>query len=354
MAKARGLGHVYQRGRIWWIKYYVNGEPRYESSESENKSDATNLLKKRSAKPLKAKAPASLTVDDLIKDYLAHQKEHRPRSYETFAIPVSKHLSRGIGPSRTTKVSSSILKQYVEKRQGEGSSNGSINRELSVLRRIFNLAKEAGKVEADALPKLHFLPENAPRKGFLEPEQYHKVLEAMPEDLKAALVIGYHTGLRKAKVLGLRLEQFDLRRKMIFMEPEVGATTKHVAEALPIYGEMESFVREHIERTRRELPNCHWFCHRKDGDPVMEIRPAWDEAVKAAGMPGLLFHDLRRSAVRNMERAGVPRSVAMKISGHKTESVYRRYDIVSEKDLDLAGDKLAAYLGEKKEKGAAA
>jgi hypothetical protein len=67
-------------------------------------------------------------------------------------------------------------------------------------------------------------------------------------------------------------------------------------------------------------------------------------SLHTRGMPGLLFHDLRRSAVRNMERAGIPRKVAMEISGHRTESVYRRYDIVSRRDLMIAGDKLERYL----------
>jgi Phage integrase family len=69
---------------------------------------------------------------------------------------------------------------------------------------------------------------------------------------------------------------------------------------------------------------------------------AWAEACRKAGLPALLFHDLRRSAVRNLERAGVSRSVAMKLTGHKTESVYRRYAIVAESDLRRGSAKLTA------------
>jgi hypothetical protein len=72
----------------------------------------------------------------------------------------------------------------------------------------------------------------------------------------------------------------------------------------------------------------------------------WKTACKAAGVAGLLFHDLRRTAVRNMERAGIPRKVAMAITGHKTESIYRRYDIVSHQDLTLAAARLDTYLRE--------
>ena len=344
MPKPKGLGHVYSRGRIWWIKYYVNGEPRFESSGSANKTDATNLLKKRLVKP-KRTANLSVTVDDLLEDLRGNYRARGLASYDTFAVPITKHLSRGLGPMRATKVSPTILKAYVNERQEGNTSNGSINRELSVLRRAFNLAAQSGKLDREAVPNFGglMLRENSPRKGFLEPEQYRNLLTTVPEYLKAPLVIGYHTGLRKAKVLGLQIQNFDLALKKIYLRDE-GTATKKVAGAVPIYGDMTSFVEEWIARTRAEYPDCHLFCHH-DGRRITDFRKAWAHAAKEAGVEGLLFHDLRRSAVRNMERAGIPRSVAMKISGHKTESVYRRYDIVSEKDIDLAGERLGAYLG---------
>jgi integrase len=83
----------------------------------------------------------------------------------------------------------------------------------------------------------------------------------------------------------------------------------------------------------------------RNGRPIKSLRRAWKTACEDAGRPGLLRHDLRRSAVRNLERAGISRSVAMKLTGHKTEVVYRRYAIVAEGDLREAGTKLADVLG---------
>lgn len=83
-----------------------------------------------------------------------------------------------------------------------------------------------------------------------------------------------------------------------------------------------------------------WLFHDDSGKPITSFRTAWLGACKRAGIRRLP-HDLRRTAVRNLERAGVPRSAAMKMVGHKTESIYRRYSIVDAKVLEEAAVKLA-------------
>jgi len=98
------------------------------------------------------------------------------------------------------------------------------------------------------------------------------------------------------------------------------------------------------------FPQCPWVFHEK-GRRIQSFRKAWASACQRAGVPDLLFHDLRRSAVRNMERAGIPRTIAMAISGHKTESVYRRHDIVAERDLTYAAARLESYLEMQAQKG---
>jgi integrase len=85
-----------------------------------------------------------------------------------------------------------------------------------------------------------------------------------------------------------------------------------------------------------------WVFHR-DGKPIKDYYGGWDRACRLAGYPDRVAHNLRRTAVRNLERAGVPRSAAMKMTGHKTESVYRRYAIVDETMLRESAEKLAAF-----------
>ncbi len=96
-------------------------------------------------------------------------------------------------------------------------------------------------------------------------------------------------------------------------------------------------------QARKAHPECAYIFHRA-GEPIREFRKAWRTACKAAGVAGLRFHDLRRTAVRNMVRAGVSQAVAMAVSGHKTDNVFRRYDITSDEDLRRAMEQTAHYV----------
>jgi integrase len=86
-----------------------------------------------------------------------------------------------------------------------------------------------------------------------------------------------------------------------------------------------------------------WVFHRH-GQRIRTFRKAWATACQEAGVPGKHFHDFRRSTVRNLTRAGVPEKIAMDMTGHKTRSVYDRYNITSEEDLRAAARKLQGYL----------
>ena len=99
-----------------------------------------------------------------------------------------------------------------------------------------------------------------------------------------------------------------------------------------------------VRALRRQGMLCPWLFFRGRGKPVKSLARAWRTACRLAGAPDRVPHDFRRTAVRNLERAGVPRKVAMLIVGHRTEAMYRRYDIVTESDLHAAAVKLNAAV----------
>jgi integrase len=149
--------------------------------------------------------------------------------------------------------------------------------------------------------------------------------------------MGFYTGMREGEILGLRWANVSLVDGQLRLDP--GSTKNDEPRTIPLIGELLDMLK--IERQRH--PDSE-FVFTRHGKPMGSFRKAWGKACKSAGLEGLLFHDLRRTGVRNLVRAGVPERVAMAISGHKTRAIFERYNIVSERDLADAGRKLKDYL----------
>jgi integrase len=152
--------------------------------------------------------------------------------------------------------------------------------------------------------------------------------------------------MRKGEIASLRWEDVDREVGAVRLRAENAKTGE--ARTLMLVGDLAELIERRYEaRLFRRITGqpfvSEYVFHRK-GQPIQDFRGPWELACEAAGVPGLLFHDLRRSAVRNMDRAGVSRHVAMAISGHKTESMYQRYNIVSEADLRAAAERTQIYL----------
>lgn len=195
--------------------------------------------------------------------------------------------------------------------------------------------------------RVQLLPEDNVREGLLDLEGYKSLLGELPAYLKVLYVVGCHSGVRSGELKKIRIAQVDPVGKEIQIS---GRTTKaKEAHTLPIYGEMGPWIEMAIAGRDARFPQCPWLFFNDEGKQIGSFRKAWTSACKRAGVPGLLFHDLRRSAVVNMDRAGVPRRVIMQITGHKTEVMFTRYRIVAPADLKQAARRMEAYLGHAKE-----
>jgi integrase len=356
MKRKPKLGTIFQRKKrapdgtavvlpTWWIQYSRNGRVFRESAKTEMYTDAERLLKKRQGELVTGTfaglEPERVRIAQLLEDELADLKANGRRSYQTIDGGIRLHLKPYFGEVRVADFRSALVKSYVVKRREEDATNATINRELTILKRAFSLAYRSEPPLVAKVPYIPRLAEHNVRTGFLEHDQYKKLRDCLPEYLKLLFVLGYHTGARLGELRRITWPQVEKTRIVLYP----GTTKNGQGRALPVYGELSGWI-EMAKEQRKEFPNCPYLCHR-EGKPLGDscVRKAWATACTAAKVDGLHFHDLRRSAVRNMDRAGVPRPVAMKISGHKTESMYNRYNIVSERDVAEVRFRMENYLG---------
>ena len=322
--RPKGTGSIFKRGQIWFVQYFSRGQRQRESSHSENRAEAEKLLHKRLGEVATGKyrdvSIELVTVGELIDLVIEDYRFRKLRSIDDITWRADKNLRPAIGKDLAFRVGAREVKRYVEARRKAGAADATINRELAIVRRGFTLGFQAEPQLVARQPYIPILDEDNVRQGFLEPEQYGKLLAELPDRLKALFVCAYHVGTRKGELRRLRWDQVDFDACQIRLTK--GQTKGKKARTLPIYGDMAAWLKSQWEN---RAPECPWVFYYH-GRPVGSQLVGWHEACERTGVPGLLFHDLRRSAVRNMKRAGNPDKAVMEISGHKTRSIFDRYD----------------------------
>jgi integrase len=372
------MGMIYKRGKRYWIKYYRNGKPYYESAKSKKESDAKRLLKKREGEISQGKIPGiyfdRVRFEELTEDFLTDYRINGKKSLKKAEGSVG-HLRDYFGGLRVTQITTPKIQAYIEQRSrwtcneckqvfpaseiedtkaavcpycnsedlAKGAANATINRELAALKRMLNLGAQQTPPKVDRVPYIPMLKENNIRKGFFEHGDFLALRDALPDYLKGFVTFAYHTGWRVSEIAGLTWGHVDLENGIVRLE--VGDTKNDEGRTVYMDDELRQVVHQQWElrkKAKRLLP--YVFLNPDGDDRVKRFDKAWKTACKDAGIGKRLFHDFRRTAVRNMVRSGIPESVAMKISGHKTRSVFERYNIVNDADLRLAAHRQEAYL----------
>jgi integrase len=405
MRSARGIGSVYQpsyvdkqtrerkKSAVWWISYYHKGKKCRESSRDDRIDDtgkianegtshaaAVKLLKKRLGEVAQGR-PAGRDVErttfgELAEMLVADYKANGRRSLGRIEGALSHLRAYFQDDCRAMDITSDRITAYKAYRLDSGAAAATINRELAALKRSLKLAEIAGKLAAR--PHVAMLHEANRRKGFFEAEEFRAVLAELPitdvevdafrarrqheglspakinhelgmvklaaADIRPVLEVAYITGWRiTSEILTRQKHHVDLEAGWLRLDP--GESKNGEGRMFPLTPELRGTLAAQLERTRafeKETGQIiPWLFHR-EGKPVGSFRKVWMSACERAGLAGKIPHDFRRTAVRNLERAGVPRSAAMAMVGHRTQSIYSRYAIADETMLKDGAARLAA------------
>jgi integrase len=367
--RARGKGSLFKHGQHWWIAVSFRGQRIRENTNQTDKRKAQEYLDAKIATLMQAKVKGvgvvtselrRVTVreriDVLLLDFdlrkvrsVASSRAHlglppKPKSPgETPASPT--RIVKAFGTWRVADLSEEAIDQYIKTRQDAGARPATINRETQLLGQA--VQPFLAKLGLPALKIRRLSEADNVRQGFFERAEFERVLAALPEDLRDLARFGYFAGWRRGEIFSLRWSDVDREGGVIRLRPEHskngrGRTLVLDGDDLPALVERRWAAR--VVPDPNGTTKVSPFVFHRDGAPIVDFRKAWATACEKAGVPGRLFHDLRRTAVRNMVRAGVRESVAMKVSGHRTRSTFDRYDIGSEADLRDAARRTSAYV----------
>ena len=353
------MGTIYKRGEVFWIKYYRHGKPYRESAKSTKETDAKRLLKNREGEIAQGKLPGfyfdRVTFEELAEDFLRDRRING-RS-EQDAQKRLNNLNPFFESMRVTDITTSRINAYVDKKLSEGAANGTINRELAALKRMLKLGARHEPPKVARVPHIEMLKEREPRQGFFEDIEFEAFRTALPSELHGFVTFGYLTGWRFQEVAGLTWDLVDMNNGTVRLNAQ---DTKNEEQRLL---KMELALLEVIEGCLTEKKKGCPYVFQRNGERLKDIRGAWNKACRETGLgygyklnnryamkweekglpAGPIFHDFRRTAVRNMNRAGIQRKIAMLISGHKTESIFERYNITNNGDLEEAALKMEAF-----------
>jgi integrase len=344
--KVRGDGSLWlpKGSAVYWGTYYSSGKPqRFSTGERDRRKAASALRRRVAAVTVGQAVPEDsrrLKYEDLEKGLLADYKLRGRRSLNAMPRVLAK-LRLAFGGWSALAISPAAIRDYTTARVAAGAAAATINKELNALSRMRRLAVLDGRLPLQ--PPVPKLPTDNARRGFLDPPDFTAFCAELPEDLRPLARFAYLTGWRKSEVIGLTWRQIDLDAGAIRLENNETKTGQGriYAFASDDTGDPMAVLLAEL-RQRRRL-DCPYVFHR-NGRPIRDFYAAWRAAAARVGRPGLHLHDFRRSVARNLDRAGVPTGTAMALMGHKTRSIFDRYNITSEADLRAATAKLSAYV----------
>lgn len=347
-----GDGYLISRNGIWYAVTYQRGRKVRETLRTTDHEVAKKRLlalrRKRDLGTYVTPTVRRATVSELLDELLLHLEVRGVASLAKSRSTL-KAVRAELGHCPALELDTASIERAQKAWLDDGKKPATVNRRCELLRQAYRLAARHTPPKVAVVPHIPLLRVQNARQGFLDARDFARLVAAIPDaDVRDFVEWCGWTGMRPGEARQITWEMVDLAGQMMRLDPRAAKTREGRTVALA--GPLLRIVRRRLKARRL---GCELVFHRsskgKDGQPVRDYRKTWRLALKEARLPlTLLPYDLRRSALRNMVRAGVDFTVAMKISGHKTRSTFDRYNIVDEVDIRAAVERTAAYVEKKR------
>ena len=276
--------------------------------------------------------------------YLAAPEIKRQVVYEWKVRTVQKRLLPVFGDKLITTITPGMIEQYRAMRRTEQGYDGTtvkiatINRDLALLKHLFSYALRENWLERNPVSLVRLEKENNARDRVLSAEEFELLQKHSSPHLQAINLIAYQTGMRRGEILNLTWDRVDLKEGLIRLKAEDTKTDD--ARCVPLTADLTAQLKDLYKV--RYLHEPHVFLVK--GKSVHSTKTAFNAACRRAKIEGFHFHDFRHTAVTNMRRAGIDHLTIMRITGHKTLDVFKRYNSFLESDLKAAAHRFNTYL----------
>jgi integrase len=281
---------------------------------------------------------------NLAEAYLAAPEIKRQALYDWKVRIVKGRLLLVFGDKMISTITPGMIEEYRAKRRIEPGRQGTpvkiatINRDLALLKHLFSYAIRDGWLERNPVSLVKFDKENNARDRVLSPEEFERLQHESSPHLQAINLMAYQTGMRRGEILNLTWDRVDLKGALIKLKAEDTKTDE--ARFVPLTVDLTALLKELYKV--RYLHEPHVFL--VNGKSVSSIKTAFNAACRRAKIEGFRFHDFRHTAVTNMRRAGIDHLTIMRITGHKTLEVFKRYNSFLESDLKDAAHRFNTYI----------
>jgi len=326
---------ITKRGRYWWIDFTHKGRRYRFSLQTTQKTVAQIIMKDIEARIAKGEFLGTWRnkpplFEAFLDEYLEYAKMNKSRKGFEQDYYTSRHLRKFFGGYRLDQITPDLIEQYKRMRVKKVKPI-TVNRDLQVLRAMFNRAVAWGLIDQNPMKKVQFFKEPPGRLRYLSKEEIVRLINAATGYMKVIIILALNTGMRRGEILSLEWSDIDFENRIII----VRQSKTNERRIIP----MNDLVYKTLKEWRKHTRGKRLF-------RIKSFKRSWKTTLKKAGITDFRFHDLRHTFASYLVMNSTDLRTVAELLGHKTLRMVQRYSHLSDEHMKIALERLGTNLAQ--------